>query len=504
MPSALLYAIIFSFAGGVLLETYRDVSLESLLHAGIITLAVSILIFFWKRARPYAFLLVLACIAFSLGVLRMQMDEQSIVLPVESAVGEKVNLRGTIVREVERRETNQRMLIQVESDDAETADILVTTDLYPLYHYGDVVEFSGTLAKPENFLTDQGKEFDYVNYLAKDDIFYTMSFAHLTLVDHDAPSRFKELLFRFKASLEEHIGSVMPAPESTFMEGIALGSRAGIGSELRDQFVATGTIHIVALSGYNISVVADGIQKFFSLFFMRTLALSLGSVSIILFVLMTGAQATAVRAGIMAVLALLARATGRTYDISRALFLAGLFMLLQNPNILAHDVSFQLSFLATLGMVYLTPLTKAWFEKGNVPRAPSSSVLAKTRGIAVEVVSTTLAAQIAVAPFILYAMGTFSIVSFPLNLLIIPLVPIAMYLGFAIALLGFAGTWFTLPLGFLSTLFLRFILRVIEWGASLPHALLSARHVPISVCVVLYTVIIGWVLLMHSRQEKTT
>jgi competence protein ComEC len=468
-----VYFFIFSFAVGLLVETYRDVSHVWLGVLLGLSFVVILLAHIFKKHKRTLLLFVVASIALIFGTLRMEIAENNIIKPFENEIGENVDFTGVIVDEVENRESNQRFVLE----ESETrSKILITTDLFPKYKYGDLVEVSGKLKTPENFTTDQGREFDYVSYLGKDGIFYTISFADISLLGHEAPSKVQEILFTFKSKLVENIGDVIPKPESIFMEGIALGGRSGMPSSLREEFVVTGTIHVIALSGYNITVVADGVQRILSNFLSRYVSLGFGGVAVVLFVLMTGAHATAVRAGIMALLAVLARATGRENDISRALFLAGFFMILHNPYILAHDVSFQLSFIATLGIIYITPITERWFS------------FIKNRWLQWfrEIISTTLAAQIAVLPFIMYTMGSLSLISLPINILILPFIPLAMFIGFIVGIFGFVGTWLSLPFGFVGAKLLEGILSIIHLGANTPHASITVQEFPVWVLVLVY------------------
>jgi competence protein ComEC len=483
-----VYFFIFSFAVGLLVETYRDVSHVWLGVLLGLSFVVILLAHIFKKHKRTLLLFVVASIALIFGTLRMEIAENNIIKPFENEIGENVDFTGVIVDEVENRESNQRFVLE----ESETrSKILITTDLFPKYKYGDLVEVSGKLKTPENFTTDQGREFDYVSYLGKDGIFYTISFADISLLGHEAPSKVQEILFTFKSKLVENIGDVIPKPESIFMEGIALGGRSGMPSSLREEFVVTGTIHVIALSGYNITVVADGVQRILSNFLSRYVSLGFGGVAVVLFVLMTGAHATAVRAGIMALLAVLARATGRENDISRALFLAGFFMILHNPYILAHDVSFQLSFIATLGIIYITPITERWFS------------FIKNRWLQWfrEIISTTLAAQIAVLPFIMYTMGSLSLISLPINILILPFIPLAMFIGFIVGIFGFVGTWLSLPFGFVGAKLLEVILSIIHLGANTPHASLDIREFPLWFLILIY-LMIGFGIYRYNKKKS--
>src|SRR3989344_9552327 len=139
------------------------------------------------------------------------------------------------------------------------------------------------------------------------------------------------------------------------MEGMLLGERRGMPEEVTQSFILAGLIHIVVLSGYNISIVAEQVLRFFNLIARKRVALALGAVAIVLFVIMVGAGATALRAGVMGLIAILARVLNRPAAALRALAVAVFCMVLVNPATLLYDPSFVLSVLATFGLVTLSP-----------------------------------------------------------------------------------------------------------------------------------------------------
>lgn len=496
MSSRLLYSLILGFGIGVLIRSYLVVTEKWYGYALVVASVIFCIGYSKKKFFTVSILLSMSIVSGVLGAMRYAYDDMKIQLPYEEIIGTRVTFEGSIIDEVEKKPHSQRFIIQ---ESYTGTHILVSTDIYPRYIYGDTVAVTGTLEKPENFLTDQGKEFDYISYLAKDKIYYTISFADVLLHGHRAPSKIKEILFSFKNILEKHIRSVVREPESTFLAGIALGSRTGISPELRDNFITTGTIHIVALSGYNISIVAKYIQDFFGIFLSFYFSLIAGAIGVLFFVLMTGAQATAVRAGIMAILVILARGTGRTYELSRALFIAGFLMILHNPMVLAFDVSFQLSFLATLGIIFWNPICNEWLGKKD-NEVPAVKWTIRVKRELRDIIATTIAAQIMVLPFIVYTMGTLSIVSLPINVIILPFIPVAMALGFIIALLGFVGSWIVMPLGLVVTLLLAGVLFVIEHGAQFPHAMVTVSHMPIGICIGIY-VVLGWYIYVWRKSH---
>ncbi len=390
----------------------------------------------------------------------------------ESQVGYTVNLTGQIIDEPDKRETNQKLTVSIRKDLAEST-ILISADLDGDFKYGDKINLSGKLEKPANFITDQGKEFDYVNYLRKDGIFYVMKNTKVEVLSQGNGNKIKSTLFYAKEKFLEKIGIVIPDPENMLMGGLILGEKSSFSKELRQSFVNTGTIHIVALSGYNVTIIAEWIMKLFSVFPIN-IGIGAGILTIVLFVVMTGGSSTAIRAGIMAVLAIIARATGRNYDVARALLLAGVIMILVNPFVLAFDVSFQLSFIATVAVIFLAPKIEKYFLW--VP---------KKFGLR-DIVSVTCAAYIFVMPFILYKMGNLSLVALPANILILPFIPLTMLLGFLTGFFGLIWHILAIPLGWISYLLLHYELSVIGFFSNLPFAAFTIPDFPLFIVIIIY------------------
>jgi competence protein ComEC len=406
-----------------------------------------------------------------LGIFRFHVADKKNPEFFEASIDQKVSLMGRVVDEPEIREKDERFVVEVLEQDEE-AKILVSTNLESDLKYGDKIKFSGVLKKPENFSTDQGKIFDYVNYLRKDGILYTISFANISSVQSGGFS-LRGLLFKIKEKFLEKINFSISSPENSFMGGLILGEKSSFEETLRENFVKTGTIHVVALSGYNVSIVADWIMKIFSFLSVTASALS-GALAILIFILMTGASSTAIRAGIMAGLALFARSTGRNYDAGRALLFSGVLMILINPLLLVFDVSFELSFMATFALIFFSPRIKKYF------------MWITEKFCLREIATTTTAVYIFVAPFILYKMGNFSLVALPANMLILPFIPPTMLLGFLTGVVGLIWYGFSVPFGFISYLFLHYELVVINFFASLPIASFNFPNFPLIFVVPIY------------------
>lgn len=392
-------------------------------------------------------------------------------------VGKSVSLLGKVSEDPDIRLKNKHLNIKLKDQDV---NILVFVGRDVEVSYGDEVKVKGILEEPENFTTDVGKEFNYKRYLANKDIYYLIKNAEIEVISNGNGSQVKAWLYQLRASFMQNINSVIPMPESDLANGLILGARGGFDTDTKQEFIDTGTIHIIALSGYNVSIVANNVMKFFGLIFSTTISIILGFIVIILFIIMTGASATAVRAGVMASIMLLGRMTDRRYVAGRALIVAGLLMVSYDPRTIV-DMSFQLSFIATGGVLFLTPKVLKWFN-----------FLPLRFGIR-EMVASTVAATISVLPILLYLTGVLSLVSLPANFLILLLIPTAMLFIFITGMAGFISPLLSIMIGYITYLILLYILNIIHFFGSLSFASISIQSFPLVITIAIYIYIFWWV-----------
>ena len=389
---------------------------------------------------------------------------------LESSLGREAEITGIIVLEPSKRENSTQIVLKIE-DSYER--ILITTERVGIFQYGDLISAKGLVREPENFTTDNNREFDYINYLSKDKIFYRMVYPTIEILDSGQGNIFREKLFALKRVLISKMNKVIPSPESEYLGGLIFGVKESLGKELEEDFRRTGLIHVVVLSGYNVTIVANSIQKVFA-FLPHYMGLSLGVISIIGFALMTGGSATIVRASIMAILAIIGGATGRTYAITRALFLAGILMIIHNPKILIFDPSFQLSFLATLGLIHLSPIL-----------AQKLTFLPEKYQIR-ELAASTLATQIFVLPLLLNMIGEMSLIAPITNLLVLPAVPATMFFGFLTSLVGVVSTFLSTIPGFISFALLTYQIKIVEFFGNLPFVTFQIETFPFWLMLLVY------------------
>ncbi len=487
MPAKVIYYITISFALGI---AWQSIFRQSVIFMALLFILIlaSILIVI-RQNNPYK-IIILIFLVFTLGVLRMYIVQQQGIKHTESMVsqvGQSVILKGVIVAEPDKREYTTNLTVFIPERNAR---ILVKTDVYKEYSYGDDVLVEGVLSRVQNFTNNMGKEFNYVGYLAKDDIYYIIKRAKVEQLKTSRDLSLNKTLLSLKKRYLENINTAINEPESALAGGITVGSKSSMGAELLEQFRKTGVIHIVVLSGFNVAIVAIFFTYIFGLFGIK-LGRLLAIIGIILFAILTGGGATVVRASAMGVLAILALTVRRKYVVLRALFIVGFFMLLYNPKILLSDISFQLSFVATLGMILGMPIFYRWLY--FIPN------ILKLR----EIISATIATQVFVAPLLLYYMGQLSVISILANILVLSLVTISMLFVFLTGAFGFINDLLSLPFAYISYGLLHIIISVVQTLASLPYIMVGVSNFNIWSVFIAYILLALFILRFKSPRDNT-
>lgn len=495
MHTKYFFGFIISFIVGVAIEGILDFGYSFAVFCAML----SIFVFLIVRTRSYLKNVLLVSLIFfgcAIGIFRVDVSQMNTsVHALDGFTEQVVNLEGIIIDEPDVRETYTNIVLDVNRISNvlyKNSYVLVRVPTYPEFRYGDEVLVVGKLITPKNFEAEgQVRAFDYRAYLAKDNIYYQMYFPKVTVVSHGKGSAIREKLSNIKSSLIKNISQNIPEPESSLASGITLGAKQSLGDELLQKFRETGVAHIVVLSGYNIAVVA-GIISRLVIFMPFSIRLVMSALGIILFAVMVGGGATVVRATIMALIIILARVLGREGDALRALALAGGIMVFMNPMILLNDVSFQLSFSATLAIVVFVPVIEKYFI------FISNHVLR-------EIVATTFATQIFVMPLILYHMGTVSLVGFISNIFILPVVPLAMLVVALVAVFA----WVPLVgsvLAIFAYVVLAYIVIAVEIFAKTPLASLEGILFPLWMLFIAYMFLGLYIIknFRHTVREKIT
>jgi len=380
---------------------------------------------------------------------------------------ENVVLIGEIIAEPDVRKSNVKLTISPQELEGK---ILVTANRYPEYQYGDRLKISGELLNPQGGEEDKSsslpfatarafEDFNYKDYLAKDGIFSVMYYPETELLEKNQGNFIFAGILNFKNKLRESIYRNLSPPHSSILAAIILGDKRQISDEWKEKLNFAGVRHLTAVSGMHVAVLSAILMSFFlALGFWRKQAFYFTVFLIAFFIILTGLQTSAIRAGIMAGLFLLARHLGRENSSTRAIVLAASFMLLQNPLLLRFDVGFQLSFLAVMGIIYAGPIFQNWFR-----RIPDKFQLRS-------ILATTLSAQIFTLPILIYNFGYMSLIASLTNILIVPLLPFIMLSGFIFGLAGIFWQSLGWILSWPAWLLLTYLIKITDWFSSFPFA----------------------------------
>ena len=364
----------------------------------------------------------------------------------------------------EVRDTGTYLRVEAEKihpdGDLENLDVrglvLVTTGTTKAFQYGDRIRIRGYLETPP-----EDEDFSYRDYLARQGIYTLIRNAKVSTLETGQGNWFMGLIYKLKAKALENIYQLWPDPEASLFAGILLGVEYNIPEAVQIAFKETGTSHIIAISGFNIAIVAG----LFARSFGRWLGPYKGGMAalagIALYTLLVGADAAVVRAAIMGSISLLAGLVGRRQGGVYALGVTAGLMSMVNPHTL-WEVGFQLSFAATLGLIlYADPLSRAFIRWTS--RWIPETTAEKIAGPVGEFFLFTFAAQITTLPLMAFYFGGISWIAFLANPVILPVQPAIMILG-GLSLV-FSLVW--LPIGRifapLAWPFVLFTIRVVEF-----------------------------------------
>jgi len=429
-------------------------------------------------------LVLLCCIAIVMGIWRYDLSQPSITdKHIAFYNGTEKTFSGKIVEEPDIRKEHVKLTIK---PDNFAGKVLLNTALFPEYKYGDFLEIKCNLETPEKI-----EDFAYDKYLSRFGIYSICYRPYIRIVSHKNGSAILSWLYDIKGGFVETINKLLPEPQASFLGGLLLGAKRGIPEGLMEDFNRTGTTHIVAISGYNITIIAVLMLALCkNVGIPRKKAFWIIILALLFFLLITGAQASVVRAVIMGIVVLIAKQLGRLSRITNALILTAVIMLIINPKILIFDAGFQLSFLATMGLIYLSPLLEkplSWLpEKFQI----RESFLA------------TLSATIFTLPLILFQFGRLSIVALVVNVLILPVIPISMGLGFGAGLLS--SIW--MPLGKIFAwavwLILTYIIRIVELFSMVPFASIIIPELSWVMLVFGYVLLVAGMRFFSSKRKR--
>ena len=376
---------------------------------------------------------------------------------------------------------------------------LIRVTRYPSYHYGDVLKVAGELETPVAF-----EDFDYRSYLAQQGIYSVIYYPRVELLDHCKGFAPLQWLYSLRESLSHSLAQALPEPQGSLAQAILLGIRSNIPDSLSQAFSHTGTAHLLAISGLHIGIVIGMLLSLGILVFGRQhyIYIWLALIAIWLYVLLTGMRPPVVRGAIMGSLFLAAEYLGRQRSAIIALAFAAAVMVGIQPQIL-WGTSFQLSFLAMAGLIFLYPYFQTWERKGVTAVSGDREKIAAAGSMVTDSFAVTLAAVIAVCPLIAYNFGVVSLVALPATFFSLPALPPIIITTALVAIVGLFTPLVAQILGWLAWLFLSYLLLLVQGFDALPFSHIEVSTIP-GWQVWGYYIILALVMASLSRRKQLT
>ncbi len=437
-PNALFFSCV-SFLVGICIFTFLDWGgLRNIFIGIFFFIAITCFLFFKNKSLILLFFVILS---FSIGVWVIEIEKNKL----EEATDSKWTSGSFLITELPERKNDYQKIVgcfQEENESLQTFECHKKTLIFgassDVFEFGDVLRVKCQMTSPEN----KYPKFNYVRYLAKDDIYQICSrpsFFEKSSVFSDLENielKLKRIdlyklkvfgfIYNVREKLEQQIKKNFREPGAAYLAGLLLGGEDRLPEDVSEDFRRTGTTHTVAVSGYNITIIAAFLMWLgIMIGFWRQKAFWLATIGIIFFIFMIGAPSSAVRAAVMGILILWAVKNGKLANSWRAIVFAAFLMVIFSPFILVYDAGFQLSFLATLSLVFLyTPLANKFGITNDFLEIKSILLM-------------TIVAQLGVLGLIIYTFESVSLLSLLANLIILPLIPVIMLGGFLVIALSF-------------------------------------------------------------------
>lgn len=500
--SKLFFYFCLFFLVGVFLASFLIVEIYFYLLILVLSLAVFIL-FYKKEASVFA----ICFLVLLLGVFWEERFEADIIPDCPAAVflvsveqekevcdihyfndTDEIVFQGMVLGEPSRGTRNTKLIINSQKAEINNRElslrgrVLVFTPSFSQYQYGDELKIKGKINSPQEF-----PDFNYKEFLRKDRIYSVVFNSEIEIISRDNGNPFLKVIFALKERLKK-TSKIMSLPEGSILAAMTLGDKAGISQDFKEKLSRAGLSHIIAISGMHIMILFGiSLLLFFRIGLWRRQATLLTILLLMFYILMIGMPPSAVRAGIMGGLLYASYSFGRINQSARAIVFAAAGMVVVNPLILTRDVGFQLSFLASLGIIYLLPIFAKWIK------AEGSKMK--------ELISLTFAAQVFCFPILVFNFGQFPILSPISNLLVVPLLPLLLGIGFIFLVLGTIIPALAFPFSVIFQFPFTFVVKVVDLISSISFSSISF-NIHWGVILIFY-IALGWFLFGRNRFKKT-
>lgn len=370
----------------------------------------------------------------------------------------KTTLSGIISKIPDKRNNKQKIILTeiLHNQTTYQGNIIVITDSFPNYQIGDKVEIIGKISSPENF----DESFNYPGYLSINQIYAQSFYPQIKIIGHQ--TTLKSILFDIRQQFIDQTKKQIPPNLSGLLTGLLVSDKNNLTSAAYKKFQNVGLTHIIVVSGYNLTIFAIIFNKLLKGKVYPIFNFCLTASFMLLFVILTGAEASIVRAFIMTIIMLIAPLISRKNNPTLAITFTATIMIYLNPLILWYDAGFHLSFLATAGLFFFSSPLEKIFHRLPIPEIIKSPLI------------ETSAAQITTTPYIISSFHQLAIFTPLTNILVLPIIPYVMLVGFSSIIATFLlPNFITLPFTSITSLCLKYIFWVSDFFSSWKYSSIS-------------------------------
>ncbi|HNZ86858.1 MAG TPA: ComEC/Rec2 family competence protein [bacterium] len=398
--------------------------------------------------------------------------------------GKTLKIKGVVGALPDERINYQKLTIEtseiLEPKKKISGNLLVTTDLYPEYNYGDEVIFDCELKRPEKI-----ENFSYDKYLMKQNIYSICSSRNIEIISQKNGNKIITLIYGLRKNLFSHSDYIWPEPYSSFVNGLLFGKNI-VSEEIKNDFKRIGISHIIVVSGMHVSIISMVcLNLSISTGINRKKSFLLICFIVIGFVFLSGLGASTIRAAIMAIILMFSQNIGKIMKNSLLLSYSTFIIAVINPYTIFYDVGFQLSFFATYGLMYISPLIEKYFEFLPEQLEIRSSL------------TSSIAAIISTTPILIYQFRQLSIVSPISNLLILPLISINMLVAFFAVIFSYINLNFAKIIGFFNYANLQLMIKTANELSKISFANISINNFS------LFFMLFSYILIFYFVFRKT-
>ncbi len=479
---------------GIIYGKFISINLIFLFSIIILLILISIISFVkqWNITTALLFLII-----FLIGILNYNLNSNPIgANHIANFIEDKKLTIICTVLDKEYYLNQEKISLKVKVSQIEREDyniktqgsILVNTYLDDCsYEYGDVLKIKGKLEKPirqKNF-----GEFDYELYLAREKIFTYLNIwqeKDIQKIGEDDSNFLVSFSLSARDKIKEITKQTLPPPYNYLLVGMLLGEKSFIPPHLKEVFAEAGIMHILAVSGLHVGIIAMALLAFLSILRLpKKLKLLTLILILLIYASITGFRPSVLRATIMFILLIGGKLINRSRNLNISLFFAAFLILLSNPLIL-YDAGFLLSFIVTFSIINISPILQELFSKIVVwiknPLAVST------------------AAWIGIFPLSAYFFSKVSIISIVSNIFIIPLTGIAVILGFVTFFIGLVSISLAGVIANINYLILNLITLIAKSFSLLPFAFIYVAKPSIMVIALYYLTVF---LIIEIFYKKT-